>query len=438
MFEWITRPLFRRLVEGRIKASLNALTGVTKTLSSDPARVYLKRLECEARLKHWLGVAQGGKFTQDLWQYQFYTNPDQKETIPKNHSLAEFMLAQSDRLLAIANQPTLYQKIKGRLLYGKYYRSRYRNQAQSYYHEAFKRWHAYQTPEGKNPGETIIPLALTRYQRFLANRVTQLRLTWEFKAQDFRDTDLFLKKIRMHEKIDAANEESEESESNAENKNSKENKDSFPQEGLANLPTTLDYPDSPARLRESHTKDELLSRSNIHVILGRMAKMTKKKHETQVDATQPANTSKQRAHLIPAHMTCWATSKPTLTMTQSIDQVHHHAQKQSQDVSQTQQREVEQLEELERVEEKQRWLDDSPSVYWSPGHNSVRGGRLCFTLDEYAGQCHRAGLSNHTLIALRPSENPNCTERFIPHKDNSICRGGPEAIKRAYQIRLAC
>jgi preprotein translocase subunit SecA len=375
MFEWITRPLFRRLVEGRIKASLNALTEVDKHPSSDPAQVRFKRLEREARLKHWLAVAQGGKFTQDSWQYQFYnpappapqTNPLQKETIPENHSLAEFMLAQSDRLLAIANKPTLYQKIKGRLLYGKYYRSRYRNQSQSYYHEAFKLWHAHQKPEGKNPGEAIIPLALTRYQRFLLRRITRLGLTWEFKAQDFRDTDLFLKKIRMHEKIDEANEENE---SKAENKNSKENKDSLSQEDLANLPTTGTYPDSPARLREPHTKDQLLSRSNIHVILGRM---TEKKGDMQANVTQPANAPKQSAHPIPTHMTCWVTSKPTLTMTQSIDQVQRQAQKQSQDVSQTQQREVEQLEELERVEDKQRWMDNSTGAYWYPnGYGGIQ------------------------------------------------------------------
>ncbi len=341
MLESVTRPLLQRFVEWRIRAALS--------VAHDPEKT---------RLKQWLAVAHADDFLEEkeIWQYQFAANP--ALTNQPQPSLLDVMLDQSDQLLQRGRQFKWYERIWRRLVYGKYYVSRYRNQSQHYYKEAFEIWKINKQLSASGHAVTYEPPPLKWYHRFLIKRIKKLGLKWEFGSQDFSDQETFFKKLSLHEATQV------------------KNKGVIAEKVAVDAPTidpvseskesesSLPFWVNQRVMREPYTADQLLSGSPWmrELILSRMVDKRKtpphsETHpHTEEDAAQTITPQAQLSDAaIPPHLASWLTG---LSLTQSVDQTYQ----QQQTVSQEQQVDFDYRVDLKRVQTTQRWTDDSAQL----------------------------------------------------------------------------
>jgi preprotein translocase subunit SecA len=361
MFEFITLPFLRNLVEKSIKASLAA---------HDPHKI---------RLKQWLTVAHHGECNQEIWRYQFYRPlpvaiqlqnkmmgqiaktmrgkdvQGVEELLPEPPSLSDttlldVMLDESDQLLQKARAAKWYQRVWGRIRYGKYYPQAYRNQSQHYYKEAFEIWHINKRLLEKKIEQSSAPLRW--YHLVLLWCIKKVGVTWQFESEDFTDSKIFFEKISQHE---GAQQEAH---------------------GViteiiatANQPTLGPDPFSTDHIRESYTTTQLLSGSPQmqRILTGRMMDKRKKSSDRKDEQTKPVDAATDRAVVktvhhddIPDFMRATWLAGLKLTLTQSID----HAHEQQQDISQEQQMDMDQGVDLKRVQDRQRWTDHSAQFEW--------------------------------------------------------------------------
>lgn len=246
MFEFITHPLLKRVIESRIKSA------------------FIDGDEGKTNLKKWLAVTHGGQFTAEAWNYRF----------SQGKSLVDFGLESSGEYLAYARiTPPWYET----LFFGMFYRNGYLRESQTYYKSTFEIWTQNKQFEQVDYSENV---ELNWYHRLLHWCISTTGLQWEFNSDDLNDNEFFTK-LRKHEGIE---------------EDSREPRPT----NTANEPTSSSKLDTPP-IREKYSVTKLLSSPNI--ILKRMTKTVEPKEtfdpDTKRDSTQSTT---------PAHMQHWLTS----------------------------------------------------------------------------------------------------------------------------------
>ncbi|KTC86512.1 helicase-related protein [Legionella brunensis] len=259
-------------------------------------------------LKRWLAITNHQQFTANCWKYKF-TNGE---------SIVAFGIEASDQLLTTSRQPSWYQKI----IRGRNYRAKYLCESQSYYKNTLEAW-ALQK-KSTVPGQSEENIEFSWYHRLISWLIAKVDLQWDFNSDDFDDQKLFLH-LREHEGIEP------------------DQRDNIPRD-IPNEPTS-GLKNTPS-IREKYSVTKLLSSPQI--ILNRMAKLG-------IDTGFVGQEQKEEhssASVVPPHMQVWLTK---LSLHQQVDLSHQHQHL----VQQEQQVHTSTTTDLRRVQEAQKWVDNS-------------------------------------------------------------------------------